>query len=1605
MRLTNFFRLISPMRNATLALASTALLLLSSTGANAEPLTREQARQRAAQFLSTRKGSRQLKAVDADHRLSPRRHVRKLKGLASDTLDLYYVFDRGSEQGFVIVSGDDQTTPVLGYTEQGHFDYSQLPPNMREWLTGYENQLDAIRRSSAPIVKANIPTHDPVAQLCTSKWNQGDPYNQSCPMYFTLGRSVTGCVATAMAQILYYHRSKMVTETQAQIPAYQAWAEKPYNNQYLQVEAVPANSPIDWENMLDTYGGSATAKQKKAVADLMWYCGASVEMGYTNSSSGANSYKVAEALPKYFGFGSSVQYHYKDNEGIDEVRWDAMIYNELANARPVYLSGANSGGGHAFVCDGYDGNQCYHINWGWGGMSDGYFLLSSLTPGSQGIGGSGDGYSQYRECVIGIEPINFGTRAIPFDNAVVKRLCTTAFDSNADGVLTYGEAATVSDLGDTFKGSSITSFNELYNFTSLTAIPDEAFSGCSRLTSIKLPKAMKSIGDRAFADCRQLKEINLHDDITSIGEGAFSGCRVLPNITLPSGLQSIENNSFENCLAFTAVSLPLSIQHIGSRAFAGCIKLKTFTVKSINPESITLGTDVWADIDLSEATLNALQGSREFFATAPQWCNFGNLYQQRTLNQGQFVEIDVNTNYYVYNVGTGRYLTKGEAWGTQAIVEDTDEPMRFQLRRTSSMPEGVYYLYSPDTDNSNHILFRTSSDNKIGNGIKACFVDGPTSHVSDKTAYWKFTAVEGAANVYTIQIPSGVSGYKAEQYLGVQPSHASNAAVPTYGIYSDILISDYTANCHWMFTPYDEAQAATFQKALQLENLLAIAKKKKLDTTKEDAIYNDFNSSDEDIAQACARLRKKLNFIPFVDDVMRRVCLNSIDADSDGEISFKEASNVETLNNIFTDNTTVTNVSDLKYFTKLQYLAGNEFKGCTALTKAVLPESLTGVYYRSFLNCKALTSVELPLNINSIGDDAFNGCTNLKEVRVNAPNPSSIGLGDNVFKNVPVSSAILYVPYGSKELYAKADVWKTFGEIREMRALRWPDFVEPEVGKEYYVYNLAQRAYINKGEAYGTQAVVANNGFVYKLGRSSSMPENTYYLQSADAGSDGHNYLFRTSTDSKVGVGVKACFVDGQLSAAAYWTLNVVGNNIYTLQVPSNQTDYVAGEYLGTDYGHTTDASYGTYGLYWDISYNESAPANAQWAFISVDEVNAEREFFERTEVLKELLARANQQSIAVDAEQAVYDNFESSEQQIEDAITSVRSKLHYVTFIDERMQLLTINRWDLNDDEDLSTDELANVTDISDVFKGTTLIKSLEDLKFFTAISEIPAEAFRGNSNVVSAIVPANVNAIGEKAFYGTSKLKYIALLNASRVVDGASSGISVRNLTVFVPASLVDAYKADAFWGGAEVQPYTGIPTITAEPVSRQYGRVNPKFTYVVTGAPISGEPLLTTEATAETGVGDYDITVANGTVKSFGLQCVKGTLTIERAPLTVTAQSYTRNKGEENPEFEVRYSSLRNREKIADVLLKEPVITCDATADSPGGTYEIRVSGAEAANYEFTYVNGTLTVLDPVGINAARTDKAKADIYDLAGRKVTNASNGIYVRDGKKVVVNNK
>lgn len=1566
---------------------------------NADPITREQARLRALNFLEKASGSRQLSPVVNGARLSPRRIPRKA---AVADHELYYVFNRGDNQGFVIATGDDRLRPVIGYTDEGEFDYNNLPDNMRYWLEGYEAELQYLSEHPECLATAPkyAPIHKAVAPMVTTKWNQTAPYNNECPQYFTLGRSVTGCVATAMAQILYYQRAKSVTETQADMPSYETNTAHPDYGK-LAVAGIPAGSPIDWDNMLNTYTSSATAKQQLAVAQLMHYCGVSVKMDYSSSQSGAFSYMVANAMKQFFGYGSSVKYVYKDDVYTDDA-WDALLYNELAEGRPFYLSGANSSGGHAFVCDGYDDQGCFHINWGWGGNSDGYYVLTRLNPGSQGVGGSSGGYSDGAEAVIGCEPENYMERALPISNASLKKICVDNWDTNNDGQFSFGEAAAVSTIGTAFKGkTAITSFTELYYFTGLTWLADEAFMGCTGLKEVKLPKGLQSIGKRTFKGCTKLKTLNMPDGITSIGEEAFSGCKILPNVTLPQGISRIEDNTFNSCAAFTSVELPQAIQHIGTQAFMGCTKLATVRLSSVKPQNITLGESVFGSVDLSGATLFVPQGNRDYLSTAVQWRDFGRIQEQRTLSHGVYAELATNTLFYIYNVGTGRYLTRGEAYGTQAIVDDTDSPMRFELRRTTGMASNTYYIYSDDTGNSNHILFRTNTDSKIGYGVYACFVDGTAA--DESKGYWKVALVSGTDNVYTMQTPSNQAGYAATQFLGVQTTHKSNAATPTYGIYSDIVYAECPLNCQWMFVPYDQARTENYRTSLELKKLLDAGIGQGLAVVYEQEKYDDMQSSTEDLLKCCRKMRAKMGLLDFADKEVRSVALANYDANGDGEISLSEASAVSDIKTVFYGNTKVSDLSDLTYFTGMEELAETAFRSCTSLRRATLPDQLKIISARAFQGCTKLESVTLGSRIYSIADYAFYNDNAIREFRIYVTDPSTINMGSSVFSTSALSNATLYVPYGSRELYEKADVWKNFSSIVEMRSQAVTGYTaEPQADTEYYIYNLALKNNIARGEAYGTQAVVGNRGMVYQLKRTSSMPAGTYYLYSEDTGSSTNKVMKRVSTDAKVGDGVKACFVDGTLNAAAYWKLAPVAGKegVFTLQVPETDASYKSGEYLGTDLGHISNFTSFSYGLYWDINY-ESNPINCQWAFVSVDEINAARAFYDKTVNLKQLIDRARDKSFDVTAEQAVYDNFQSTEDEIDGAIGTLRNKLHYIDFTDANAALIAVNRWDDDDDGEISQEEAASVTSLGNTFRSATQMKSFDELRYFTSLTSIDEEAFRNCPALTSIYIPQNVGTIGQKAFYSCSGLKYIAVLSPG-VVDAGSSSLTMNKLQVFVPASMMDVYAADAVWGSATITELTGTPVVSANVLERQYGRNNPALTFTVTGAPINGVPSLSCEAVLRSPVGEYPVVVSAGTVTTPGVVMHDGMLRINRYPLTLTAKSYKRNFGEENPVFEFTNTALRNGEKINDILLQQPVLECDATPDSPAGIYEIRISGAETQNYDIAYVSGTLTIENPTGISDVDAAADTRVFYDLQGRRVNNPVRGLYIVNGRKVMV---
>jgi len=296
-------------------------------------------------------------------------------------LPLYYVFNVGHNQGFIIVSGDDIATPILGYSTEGNYDSTNIPPNFQTWMEDVGNAIlkgmddnflgdDETQRAwSAYLNKEEsffVKTEGDraVAKLLTTTWNQNNPYWNQCPSY-SGSRCYTGCVATAMAQIMKYH-NRPTTGT-GTTPAYTTRTHK------INIPAV--NCAVNYN--FGTMGAAtpSTTTEQTNVARLMYHCGTSVEMDYTPTGSGAYSIDVGDAITTHFGYDKSLRYEQRIY--YNNTQWVNLLKQELDAKRPIYYSGQSATGGHAFVCDGYTDQNLFHFNWGWGGTQDGNY---SVTP-------------------------------------------------------------------------------------------------------------------------------------------------------------------------------------------------------------------------------------------------------------------------------------------------------------------------------------------------------------------------------------------------------------------------------------------------------------------------------------------------------------------------------------------------------------------------------------------------------------------------------------------------------------------------------------------------------------------------------------------------------------------------------------------------------------------------------------------------------------------------------------------------------------------------------------------------------------------------------------------------------------------------------------------------------------------------------------------------------------------------------------------------------------------------------------------------------------------------------------------------------------------------
>ena len=332
----------------------------------------------------------------------------------------FYVFS-SPEGGFVLVSGDDCVIPVLGYSTTSRFETQDIPDHILAWYEGYEKE---IRRAAASAQSSDVdgqwkmllagtvppaPLTTAVSPMLTTTWNQGNYYNNLCPYHdSTAARSVTGCVATATAQVMkfwnhpatgYGSHTYTSTRTKNGVTYY-----------FPNLTANFGATTYDWNNMPNALTGVSSATQVNAVATLMYHVGVADEMSYSPVASGAHNYNRGTlrassqtSLMKYFKYRSDMAALARADYSDDE--YSALLRAELDQNRPILYSGSHTSGGHSFVFDGYDNSNRFHVNWGWGGSHDGYFAMGSLNPGTGGIGGNGSGtYNMDNVVLIGIQP-------------------------------------------------------------------------------------------------------------------------------------------------------------------------------------------------------------------------------------------------------------------------------------------------------------------------------------------------------------------------------------------------------------------------------------------------------------------------------------------------------------------------------------------------------------------------------------------------------------------------------------------------------------------------------------------------------------------------------------------------------------------------------------------------------------------------------------------------------------------------------------------------------------------------------------------------------------------------------------------------------------------------------------------------------------------------------------------------------------------------------------------------------------------------------------------------------------------------------------------------
>lgn len=529
-----------------------------------------------------------------------------------------------AEGGFAVVAADDVAPAVIGVAE-GTYD----PGNegLGWWLRAATEAVVQAAQDDTPInttkpEELGFPPQ--VGPLTTCKWGQGTPFSDRCP---DVGgdNCMTGCVATAMAQVLYMRKWPAATRGLRRI-----YVEgTPWVNNFSEVK-------FDWDNMIDVYkSGEYTQENAEAVALLMRTCGFAAKMTYGVKGSGALSINQLEGLRRYFGYKDVVLY---DRRYIDEREWMRIVYNELNVNGATTYSGADVslGYGHAFVLEGYREDGMVYMNWGWLGSANGYYDISILDPQSFK-------FDHRQDIICGIAPCTNPLK-LTIDCTEPGQLArllgeqaTKVDELTVTGRLNAADIMTLATLaGQLQADSSRLGRLDRIDLTGASVVgnslSDRAFYGCEWLRTLLLPESLTKVGRGVFGNCPVLDSVGIskeleglveHDGLyyTTDGEELVM---CLPSVWLSAevadGTKRIGDHAFDGCHLLTRINVPQSVESIGSKAFANCTNLVSIHMASHDVPKAP--DDIFDGIDPAETTLEVLAGMSNAFSQNRPWRAF-----------------------------------------------------------------------------------------------------------------------------------------------------------------------------------------------------------------------------------------------------------------------------------------------------------------------------------------------------------------------------------------------------------------------------------------------------------------------------------------------------------------------------------------------------------------------------------------------------------------------------------------------------------------------------------------------------------------------------------------------------------------------------------------------------------------------------------------------------------------------------------------------------------------------------------------------------------------------------------------------------------------------